>query len=45
MNVPVGNSNLPTPAGSAIQWDEVRSQQLFDNLREDRPLSIQPGDG
>lgn len=45
VTVPVGNSNLPTSVGSAIQWDEVQSQQLFDDLREDRALSIQPDDG
>lgn len=44
VTVPISNNNLPTPAGSAVQWDEEQSQQLFEDLREDRPISVEPDD-
>lgn len=42
VTVPTSDSDLPTPVGSAVQWDEAGSKQLFDDLRNDRPLSVQP---
>ncbi|NYF99106.1 LCP family protein [Janibacter cremeus] len=43
--VPTSNTSLPTPAGTAVQWDEARAEQLFADLRADEPLSITPDDG
>lgn len=42
--VPVSSNSLPTPVGSVVIWDEAQSKQLFEDLREDRPLSVQPAD-
>lgn len=42
--VPVSNNSLPTAVGSVVIWDEAQSEQLFEDLREDRPLSVQPAD-
>lgn len=44
VTVPVSNNNLPTPAGSAVEWDPVRSKELFDALRTNKPLTIAPDD-
>ena len=35
LTVPVSNPNLSTSAGSAVEWDEARSEQLFAALRAD----------
>ena len=40
--VPVSNNNLSTNVGSAVEWDPVKAQQLFDDLNNNRPLSIDP---
>ena len=40
--MPVSNNNLPTAVGSAVEWDTVKAQQLFDDLNNNRPLSIDP---
>ena len=45
VTVPIANNNVPTPSGSAVQWDEELSQQLFTDLAEDQPISIEPDDG
>jgi hypothetical protein len=29
MTVPVANTNLSTPAGSAVQWNSAQAKQLF----------------
>ena len=42
--VPVAQNNFATPVGSALLWDEVKSEQLFNDLREDEPLSVEPDD-
>ena len=44
VTVPVGNNALQTPAGLAVTWDEAAAEQLFSDLREDRPLTVQPDD-
>lgn len=44
VTVPVSNNALPTPSGTAVQWDEAKSKQLFDDLREDRPITVEPDD-
>jgi LCP family protein required for cell wall assembly len=36
--VPIANSNLPTSAGDAVQWDSAKAQQLFNDLNNDRPV-------
>ena len=35
LTVPVSNPNLSTSAGSAVEWDAARSEQLFAALRAD----------
>ena len=40
--VPVANTNLPTAAGTAVEWDQARAQALFEDLRTNRPLSVKP---
>ncbi|WP_306514066.1 LCP family glycopolymer transferase [Janibacter hoylei] len=45
VTVPVANNNLPTSVGSAVQWDEAQSTKLFEDLRADRPITVEPGDG
>lgn len=40
--VPISNSNLVTPVGSAVEWDAQKAPQLFDDLNHNRPLSIDP---
>lgn len=42
--VPTSDTSVPTPVGTAVLWDEARAEQLFSDLREDEPLSIQPDD-
>lgn len=44
VTVPISNNNLATPAGSAVQWDEEKAEQLFKDLDEDNPISIEPDD-
>ncbi|NBE52949.1 LCP family protein [Streptomyces boluensis] len=44
VNVPVAAVGIPTPQGSAIRWDEKAARDLFDRLREDRPVR-EPGRG
>ena len=40
--VPVGNADAQTSAGSAVTWDEERSQALFTMLREGTALEAPP---
>lgn len=44
VTVPVSNNNLPTPVGSAVQWDETQAPKLFEDLKADRPITVQPDD-
>lgn len=44
VTVPISNNNLPTAAGSAVQWDDAKSKQLFADLRQDRPITVEPDD-
>ncbi|WP_346007544.1 LCP family protein [Janibacter terrae] len=44
VTVPVSDNNLPTAAGSAVQWDDAKSKQLFEDLRQDRPITVEPDD-
>jgi LCP family protein required for cell wall assembly len=36
--VPIANSNLPTAAGDAVQWDSAQASRLFHDLNTDTPL-------
>jgi anionic cell wall polymer biosynthesis LytR-Cps2A-Psr (LCP) family protein len=36
--VPIGNSNLPTASGDAVQWDPTQASRLFRDLNSDTPL-------
>lgn len=44
VTVPISNNNLETPEGSAVEWDEEQSEQLFKDLDEDEPISVKPDD-
>ena len=39
VNVPVESPGISTPKGSALRWDEDRADQLFSELRRDRPVT------
>jgi anionic cell wall polymer biosynthesis LytR-Cps2A-Psr (LCP) family protein len=36
--VPIANSNLPTAAGDAVQWDSAQAGRLFHDLNTNTPL-------
>ncbi|WP_399552546.1 LCP family protein [Streptomyces sp. YIM 98790] len=40
MNVPVANPGFATDKGSAVLWDEERSRQLFDQIRNDEKITV-----
>ena len=40
LTVPVGNPNLSTPAGSAVQWDRTKALELFRDLKADNTEAI-----
>ncbi|WP_228393501.1 LCP family protein [Ornithinicoccus hortensis] len=42
VTVPIENANYSTPAGSAVLWDTVKAEAMFEALRNDEPLSIEP---
>ncbi|MBI0301181.1 LCP family protein, partial [Streptomyces sp. PRKS01-29] len=42
LNVPVSNTNLRTSKGSAVQWNVPQARRLFDQLRNDQPVTIAP---
>lgn len=42
VTVPIADANYGTPFGSAVLWDEAESQAMFEALRNDEPLSIEP---
>ncbi|MYU14002.1 LytR family transcriptional regulator, partial [Streptomyces sp. SID8361] len=42
LNVPVSNPNLRTSKGSAVQWNETQARRLFDQLRNDQPVTPTP---
>lgn len=41
LNVPVSGHEFSTSKGSAVQWDAAKAKQLFTELRNDRPVSIE----
>jgi LCP family protein required for cell wall assembly len=36
--VPIASANLPTAAGSAVQWNRTEARQFFNDLAHDQPL-------
>lgn len=42
VTVPVADANYSTGVGSTVLWDEVGAAELFEALRTDAPLSIEP---
>lgn len=44
VTVPVDDNNYATEVGSAVHWDEQRSQQLFDQLANNEELTVTPSD-
>ena len=36
--VPIANSNLPTAAGDAVQWNSAQAGRLFHDLNTDTPV-------
>ncbi|WP_327397320.1 LCP family protein [Streptomyces phaeochromogenes] len=43
INVPVSEPGFATSKGSAVKWDDRRAQQLFAELRDDRPVTLPSG--
>jgi LCP family protein required for cell wall assembly len=45
LTVPLSNTALATPVGSAVLWDPVLSKRLFRDFSEDKPITnvVQPG--
>jgi len=41
LTVPVSNPDLSTSVGSAVEWDEERSERLWDALRDDDTETVQ----
>ncbi|QKW10995.1 LCP family protein [Streptomyces sp. NA04227] len=39
INVPVAGIGIPTPKGNVIKWDKHQSSRLFDELKNDRPVT------
>ncbi len=42
LTVPVANADLHTTAGTAVEWDDTKAQQLFTDLRKDDTEAIRP---
>ncbi len=42
ITVPISDPNFATSAGSSVLWDEVGAGVLFEALRTDAPLTIEP---
>jgi LCP family protein required for cell wall assembly len=40
INVPVSGVGISTPKGSVVKWDARKSARLFDELRDDRPVTF-----
>jgi LCP family protein required for cell wall assembly len=39
LTVPLSNTSLSTPVGSAVEWDPVLSKRLFHDFSADRPIT------
>ncbi len=42
ITVPVSDPNFSTAAGSSVLWDEAAADALFEALRTDAPLTVEP---
>lgn len=42
ITVPIADTNYSTAAGSSVLWDEAGAAELFEALRTDTPLTIEP---
>lgn len=42
ITVPISDPNFSTSAGSSVLWDEAGAGELFEALRTDAPLTIEP---
>ncbi|UJH71435.1 LCP family protein [Ornithinimicrobium sp. INDO-MA30-4] len=42
VTVPIADANYSTAAGSSVLWDEAGAAELFNALRTDSPLTIEP---
>ncbi|MDQ1292593.1 MAG: hypothetical protein QG608_473 [Actinomycetota bacterium] len=42
LTVPIGNPDLSTPAGSAVQWDREKALALFENLKKNDIQAVRP---
>ncbi|MGB7449653.1 MAG: LCP family protein [Ornithinimicrobium sp.] len=42
ITVPIADTNYVTAAGSTVLWDEAEAEQLFEALRTDEPLTVEP---
>lgn len=42
ITVPIGDPDYASDAGSAVLWDEEAAPELFEALRTDAPLTIEP---
>ncbi len=38
LTVPLSDVDLPTPVGSAVQWDRKKAALVFDSIEDDEPL-------
>ncbi|MFE9650259.1 LCP family protein [Streptomyces sp. NPDC006365] len=41
INVPISDPAFRTPQGAAVKWDMRQARQLFAQLREDQPVTVQ----
>jgi hypothetical protein len=44
INVPVSDPGFATAKGSAVKWDDRQARKLFAELRDDRPVTLPPGE-
>ncbi|MGB3830133.1 MAG: LCP family protein [Ornithinimicrobium sp.] len=42
ITVPIADADYPTAAGSSVLWDESGAAELFEALRTDAPLTVEP---
>jgi len=44
LTVPVSNASLTTNVGSVVKWDNRKAVELFTAIKNDKPLTVAPGD-
>ena len=42
VTVPISDTDYSTAAGSSVLWDEAEAAELFEALRTDEPLTVEP---